>query len=144
GDDSAGRERKADRPARSITAKRARIAGQDQGARDYRKSAGHCDHGRSLAEDRDRADRREERTARTRDGVHEREVSGAIPGRQRREVERLQTNRDRDEDERGPPELRTRDDEDRDRERGKHDRPDDVCEKQERTVRSRAFGEKIP
>src|SRR6184192_4748083 len=144
GDDRAGRERKADRPARSITAKRARIAGQDQGARDYRKSAGHCDRGRSLAEDRDRADRREERTARTRDGVHEREVSGAIPGRQRREVERLQTNRDRDEDESGPPELRTRDDEDRDRERRKRDRAHDVREPQKWRVGSRAFGKQVP
>jgi len=82
-----------------------------------------------LAEDRNRSDRREKRTARARDRIDEREISGAIPGRQRREVKGLQTHRDRDEHERWPTELRPRDDQDRNRERREHDRADDVCEK---------------
>src|SRR5207253_10634059 len=129
GDDHTGREREPDGAPPAIATERARIAGEDERAGNDRNGAADRERRGVLAEDRTRSDRREKRTARARDRIDEREISGAISGRQRREVKGLKADRDRDEHERWPTELRPRNDEDRDRERREHDRADDVCEK---------------
>src|SRR6185436_7800207 len=92
----------------------------------------------------DRAEHREERTARTRDRIDEREITGAISRGERREVQRLQPDRDRDEYERRPAQLGFANYQDADRERREHDRADHICEPQEWRVRTRALRQEIP